>query len=454
MQQHNGSHQVNAVDAPAGGRLRNLSIGTKLALSAFAAVLVAMAALTWFVVDFTSAALNRKALEDLQQQSIEVSRLLHATDANLRGTVDILGRTLTQAYSGEFKLDAGRTVDVAGVRTPVLRLNGHRVNGDLAPVDAFTAMTGGVATVFARSGDDFVRVATSLKNDHGERVLGTTLAKDHPGRAAMLAGQPFTGKATLFGREYMTQYLPVRDAGGNVVGALFVGLDFSARLASIKAAIKEIKVGDTGYVYALDANPGANFGLLTVHPFKEGQNIAAAKDSSGREFIRQILETKNGVIEYPWINAEKGETAPREKIVAFNHFKEWNWIVATGSYKAEFTRDARALSFWMIGGATVVLLVIGALVYLLSRRLVASPLSRVIRLFDEIKAGNYSSSIEVRSRDEVGNLLAALKTMQEKLGADIEQARRAANETLRIKNALDRASTNVMIADNDGRIII
>ena len=44
-------------------------------------------------------------------------------------------------------------------------------------------------------------------------------------------------------------------AGGKVVGALFVGLDFSRELGELKARIKHIKVGETGYIYALDATP-------------------------------------------------------------------------------------------------------------------------------------------------------------------------------------------------------
>jgi methyl-accepting chemotaxis protein len=43
--------------------------------------------------------------------------------------------------------------------------------------------------------------------------------------------------------------------------------------------------------------------------------------------------------------------------------------------------------------------------------------------------------------------------MQTSLRESIETERRAAAETLRIHNALDKASTNMMVADNEGRII-
>lgn len=53
-----------------------------------------------------------------------------------------------------------------------------------------------------------------------------------------------------------------------------------------------MKIGDTGYFYALDAREGKNLGTLIIHPSKEGQIILDSKDSSGREFIKEILERK------------------------------------------------------------------------------------------------------------------------------------------------------------------
>jgi methyl-accepting chemotaxis protein len=450
MHQHREGTRAGTLMA---ARLSRLSIGTKMGIAVFAAVLATTSALTWFVVAFTTQAMDRKSLEELQQHSASAVRLLQTADLDLREAIDMLGRTLMASYPSTFTLDPERTVEIAGVNTPALRAGGHTLNGELGDIDRFTSITGAVATVFVRSGNDFVRIATSLKNDRAQRVLGTSLAKDHPGRAALLANQSFTGKAQLFGRTYMTQYLPVHSREGAVVGALFVGLDFSERLAKIKTAMRQIKIGDTGYVFALDANPGANYGVLTLHPTQEGQNIAAAKDSAGHEFVREILEKKTGVIEYPWVDAQTGQTAAREKIVAFDYFPAWGWVIGSGSYKSEFIKDARALKLWMHVGALATLLFIGAVVSVLSRRIVARPLSGVIGLFDQIGRGNYANHIEVRSADEVGNLLTALRGMQEKLGADIERAQVAAAATLRVKNALDNCSTNVMIADNDGRII-
>ena len=49
----------------------------------------------------------------------------------------------------------------------------------------------------------------------------------HPAVASLLRGEAFTGKARMLGRDFMTHYQPIKDRDGQVVGAFFVGLDFS-----------------------------------------------------------------------------------------------------------------------------------------------------------------------------------------------------------------------------------
>ena len=86
-------------------------------------------------------------------------------------------------------------------------------------------------------------------------------------------------------------------------------------------------------------------------------------------------------------------------------------------------------------------------------RAIVRPLNAAIGYFEEIGKGNYKSEIKVESRDETGKVLEALKAMQQKLDADITEANRVANENLRIKNALDKVASNVMMADANFNII-
>ncbi|MBC7415100.1 MAG: Cache 3/Cache 2 fusion domain-containing protein, partial [Herminiimonas sp.] len=68
-------------------------------------------------------------------------------------------------FSGSFSLDAGRTVDVGGKPAPVLKIGDTPINMDFTTPDRFTAQTDATATVFAASGEDFIRISTSIKRE-------------------------------------------------------------------------------------------------------------------------------------------------------------------------------------------------------------------------------------------------------------------------------------------------
>jgi len=90
--------------------------------------------------------------------------------------------------------------------------------------------------------------------------------------------------------------------------------------------------------------------------------------------------------------------------------------------------------------------------FLLTRTLV-KPLRTAVDIFEKMGQGNYYNRIEADSEDEIGKLMYGLKSTQIKLGFDINDAKRRADESLRITNALDNSSTGVMIADTDLNII-
>ena len=118
------------------------------------------------------------------------------------------------------------------------------ISGDAAQanqaVEAFTHSTGAVATVFARQGDNFVRIATTLKNDKGERTVGTSLVTTHPAFSLIKSGKTYTGPATLFGQEYMTHYTPLLDAAGQVHFLLLSGERLMKNHKNACSSIKKV----------------------------------------------------------------------------------------------------------------------------------------------------------------------------------------------------------------------
>ena len=337
----------------------------------------------------------------------------------------------------------------------VLRLaKGDILNGRLEVVDGFTEKTGAVATIFIRKGDDFSRVTTSVKKENGERAVGTNLAKEHPALAALLAGKSYVGRANLFGKSFYTSYTPIVANGGTVIGATFIGLDISKELESLKQQVRALKVGETGYYYVLDANPGKDFGNLIVHPAKEGTNVAGVKDAAGREFIREMLERGSGEEVYPWVNQELGETSPRDKLVVFDTLPDAKWLIAGGAYLDEFHAVSRQVTYLVMLGGVILSLVLAAFLYWLINKLIVKPLQqKVLPVFNELAEGRYDSRLEIGANDEVGQLLQGLQSMQIQQGFNVAESERIANNNLRIQIALNCVSANLRIADDDGTVI-
>ncbi|MDD5389460.1 MAG: methyl-accepting chemotaxis protein [Gallionellaceae bacterium] len=116
--------------------------------------------------------------------------------------------------------------------------------------------------------------------------------------------------------------------------------------------------------------------------------------------------------------------------------------------------DARYHNLLNLGLAGMTLGVLLALwfAWLLIRDIV-KPLQRTIGLFHSIAEGNYLNHIQIDRHDEVGQVLEGLESMQTKLGFDMEETRRAANENLRIKIALDSITSAVTLSQADNTLI-
>ena len=103
--------------------------------------------------------------------------------------------------------------------------------------------------------------------------------------------------------------------------------------------------------------------------------------------------------------------------------------------------------------AIAIAALLAALIALVVIRAITRPLAAAIGYFDQISQGNYNNRIAINNEDEIGKVLEALTAMQTRMGFEVNDAKRRADESLRITNALNNASTGIMIADNDLNII-
>jgi len=140
--------------------------------------------------------------------------------ANMRVAWDVL-----HGYGSDFHVSDGK-----------LYVGTHVLNGDLAAVDKIQVLVGGAVTIFM--GDE--RIATNVKKPDGSRATGTKLAAGPIYDQTLKQGLPYHGEAPILGETYLTAYEPIRDGGGAVIGALFVGIRKSVFFAGIHAVMLQL----------------------------------------------------------------------------------------------------------------------------------------------------------------------------------------------------------------------
>lgn len=422
-----------------GRRFGRLSIATKLvAASALATVLV---------MSGSAVLLDRQVGHALEVQGIsELSQKLQL----LRGVVEASGKGLQQEagrlqeqfaarYTEEFSLSS------AGGQ-PSLKSGRIELNNRNAELDRYAAANGAQVGILARKGDELLSIASSLKKENGERLLGSLLDKEHPARAKLLAGERLVSRVQLGGKDYVASFVPLKSRDGQVIGATFAAVDATAELVKLKDVLQSASAADGGFFYLLDAVPGKGYGNALIHPAKAGSNLLASRDEDGRAFVKDMLDQKQGQIRYQ-------ADGSKERLEVFATVAG-QWLIAGGTEVAELVAVNRRsqLIFWSSGAALV--LVLAVLLSWLVGALVRRPLeAQVFPAFRSLSSGKYDNQVDTTRHDEIGHVLQGLEFMQNRLGFEFAESRRAADEMTRVKNALDNVSTGVMIADPNRRII-
>ena len=166
------------------------SISTKVSLTIASAFLVLTVAVLGIVA--------KSSLDFARQQATQ------AQEASMRVAWDVVG-------------ERGKSFKRQGDQ---LMVGDHVLNGDFDGVDRVKALVGGTATVFM--GDK--RVTTNVTKEDGSRAVGTSLAKGPVHDAVLGKGEPYRGEAKILGRPFFVAYDPIKDASGQVIGVLYVGV--------------------------------------------------------------------------------------------------------------------------------------------------------------------------------------------------------------------------------------
>jgi methyl-accepting chemotaxis protein len=106
----------------------------------------------------------------------------------------------------------------------------------------------------------------------------------------------------------------------------------------------------------------------------------------------------------------------------------------------------------MLGGMILALMLAGVAAFAITRS-ITRPLHRAVVVANAVAAGDFDQKIEGGGQDEAGQLMRALEGMRVELKERRDHEQKILSENIRVRSALDKCSTNVMLADSAGGIV-
>jgi methyl-accepting chemotaxis protein len=364
-------------------------------------------------------------------------RLVHSLSV-VRDALNELGGV---HFDGEKTWDAINqdTNEVRHVTLPRLRIG--NVSGRSPQDQAFASKlldklqktTRDSSTIFQRMNDsgDMLRVASSVVDKHGERIVGTFIpalsaaGARPPVLAAILKGDAYWGRARVVDHWELARYEPLwdSDAKQKVVGMLYVGANLDAITHDVRETILHGTVGRSGYVFVLGARGDARgHYVISKDGERDGENIWDVRDKAGQPFVQNIigkaLAKRDGDIDflrYPWRNS--GDTADRMKIAAVTQFEPWNWVIGASAYEDDFapvTQQVvasldRLTLHVLIAGIGILGLMLA--VALGAAKRISRPIEAAVSTFHAISQGDLTREMSTDGFVELKQLAAASNDM-------------------------------------------
>ncbi|QHQ19353.1 HAMP domain-containing protein [Pectobacterium brasiliense] len=414
---------------------KHWGLGIKLSVIASLSVAILFIAFTLSLTRSAGNQLKTLTLNDMQSQVNGVTDMINMYDTSLQAEVSNYTRLLASFLPTRFSLDTVNRTPFGNTSHPTLKAGDTVLNLNTEVPDDFLSRTHAISTIFVRDGEDFTRVTTSLKKEDGSRAMGTKLDRESPAYAPVMKGDTYSGLATLFGKQYITQYQPIRDSENKVIGILFVGVDITKQFTEMQQTILNKKMDETGHFFVLSTKKGKDAGNYLYH-----QSNANQRPDWSEGALEKVLATGNGMIEYD-NNTMTGEEKTR--IMVYRSIPQWNWIVAGTVSKESLMAEINHTRNLFLGGGIILVLLFAAFFVMLTRKWLSQPLVEIVKVAEQFSAGNLTATLSSNRSDEVGRLIDAINGIGQGLTTIVSQVRNSSEEISASTDALAADSENI-----------
>ena len=352
--------------------------------------------------------------QDFVQLAVDTSLKFGDSELKQVGGVKPTGKNITWDAVNQFtKAHKEMTAPLWSIGgTPLI--DDRSFERPIPVIDEIAKETTETVTVFQRANPagDMLRIASTVVATDGKRGIGTYIPARMPDGSpnsvvqTILSGQTYRGRAYVVNAWYITDYEPMRNAGGDVIGMFYVGMKQEG-ISALRNAIsgKSMSGGHTsvGVYYGPHSENFSN--MVAIEPSGVGATLeskwlpivlgkAPSLPDGGSDEVR---------VPNPITNSEV--------IVRYTYFKPWDWVIvvigdsidyesASATVRARFNE---LLLQSVLGGLAA--LVFGAVfAYLISKRITSPMADLSINL---TSSATQISSSAVHQQESVTTLMAS-----------------------------------------------
>lgn len=297
------------------------------------------------------------------------------------------------------------------------------LNNNYDILDKFNKATkGGISTIFAKSGDNFLRVSTSVTKADGSRAVGTMIDKNGQAYKNIMNKERYIGVVNLFGRNYMSIYDPIIE-NNEVIGILFVGYDPTEGLNNMKKTFSEMKLGKHGYFSLYNTKTG-KFGF---HPTKANQELSSELKTTMDNIVKKGKGIEPIIIDGV------------DCIVAFESFDKLDWMVLGSAVTDDFLTPLKVVSKNFIIASVIVTLLLIAVSMFLLKKMVANPIDRLGTNLNAITS-DFTIKIPIYGKDEIAKISKDINDFIERIRILISDTKHLSSENSSVANELSSTS--------------
>lgn len=367
-----------------------MSINRKFILSITVLICLIALVLVGYEIQTSINQVNEQANRQKEQAIQETTRLLNTTNDIMMQRVESSMKLLKQRSEllGPAQLQGQEAV--AGQSAPVLYFGDTKQSNNYGLVDSLTDIMGGTATLFARSGNDFIRVSTNVKKDN-QRAVGTLLSRNGKAMAAISSGQSYYGMVDILGHPYISAYEPIIE-NNQTLGIWYVG--YPANMSIVTDSIAQSRILNQGFVALYDGT-----GQLRMH----SDNLSDAQ-------IKAALEQ------------------PDDWLITRSDYTPWHYQIVTAYPKAEISAMIWKISIQGAATVLVISLVMIGFITLLVRRIIGRPLAVYVDAIHNLAdgEGDLTQRFDQRGNDELATMAKGFNKLLDRIHTTIKQSKSAA----------------------------